>query len=139
VNGDIEAKHGFFKETLSGLDTLEDVAIAATQTLYSIIETDKIALAVIEDNILRSVSTIGKRVIMDLNLKWPSINARTVKSMETQLVNDTSLDPDYFPGNGCDAFTMLSELCVPIIHHGRVLGTINLECRQRGCYSEEDA
>lgn len=139
VNGDIEAKLSFFKETLAGLDTLEEVAIAATQTLYSLIETDKIALAIIEDNILRSISTIGERVFMDLNLEWPSINARTVKSRETQLVNDTNLDPDYFPGDGCDAVTMLSELCVPIIHHGRVLGTLNLECRQRGCYSEEDA
>jgi len=139
VNGDIEANHGFFEEALAGLDTLEEIAVVATQTLYSLIETDKIALAVIEDNILRFVSTIGERVIMDLNLEWPSINARTVRSRETQLVNDTSLDPDYFPGNGRDAVTMLSELCVPIIHKGRVLGTINLECRQRGCYSEEDA
>ena len=139
VNGDIEAKHSFMKDTLARLDSLEDVAMFATTTLYSIIPTEKIALAVIEGSILKSVSTIGRRVFMDLTLDQPSINARAVKSKQTQLVNDTRMDPDYFPSNGCDAVTMLSELCVPMIHRGKVLGTINFECRQPGCFSEEDA
>jgi len=138
-NGDIEAKLSFMRDTLAKYHTLEDVAMYATTMLYSIIHTDKIALAVIEENILKSVSTIGERVIMDLNLDRPSINARTVKTMQTQLVNDTSEDPDYFPGDGRDAFTMLSELCVPIIHGAKVLGTVNLECRQAGRFTEEDA
>ncbi|MCK4583186.1 GAF domain-containing protein, partial [Candidatus Bathyarchaeota archaeon] len=81
----------------------------------------------------------GRRVIMDLTLDRPSINARAIKSKQTQLVNDTRIDPNYFPGNGCDAVTMLSELCVPMIHRGKVLGTINFECRQPGRFSEEDA
>ena len=34
---------------------------------------------------------------------------------------------------------MLSELCVPMIHRGNVLGTINFECRKAGRFSEEDA
>ena len=139
VNGDIEAKLSFLKDTQARLYTLEDVAMFATTTLHSIIPTDKIALAVIEGSILKSVSTIGRRVFMDLNLDRPSINTRTVKSKQTQLVNDTRLDPDYFPGDGRDAVTMLSELCVPMIHRGKVLGTINLECRQPGRFSEEDA
>jgi len=139
VIGDIEAQLSYTKETLARLHTLEDVATFATTTLHSIIPTDKIAVAVIEGNILRSVSTIGRRVIMDLNLDWPSINARTVKTSQTQLVNDTRHDPDYFPGDGCDAVTMLSELCVHMIHREKSLGTVNFECRQPGCFSEEDA
>ena len=80
VKGDIETMLIFIKETLARLPTLEDVATLATTTLHSIIPTDKIAVAVIEGNILKSISTIGERVIMDLNLDWPSINARTVKT-----------------------------------------------------------
>ncbi len=137
--GDMGAKLSFMRDTLAQYGTLEDVAMYATTMLYSIIPTDKIALAVIEGNILKSVSTIGERVIMDLNLDWPSKNARTVKTGQTQFVNDTSEDPDYFPGDGRDAFTMLSELCVPIIHGGKVLGTVNLECREPGRFMEEDA
>jgi putative methionine-R-sulfoxide reductase with GAF domain/predicted transcriptional regulator len=139
VSGDIEAKLGFMGDTLAQYDTLEDVAMFSTTILYSMIPTDKIALAVIEDDILKSVSTIGERVIMDLNLEWPSINARTIKSGQTQLVHDTRSDPDYFPGEGRDAVTMLSELCVPVIHDGNVLGTVNFESRQPGRYTEEDA
>lgn len=127
------------KDKMARLNTPEDVATLAVETLHSIIPTDKIALAVIEGNTLKSVHTYGERVIMDLNLDWPSINTRTVKTRRTQLVNDTSKDPDYFPGDGRDAVTMLSELCVPMTHREKVLGTINLESRQPGRFSEKDA
>jgi len=139
VNDDIEAKLGFTRETLAQFYTLEDVAMFATTMLFSVVPTDKVALAVIEGNTLKPVSTIGERVIMDLNLDRPSINTRTVKTRQTQLVNDTRQDPDYFPGNGYDAVTMLSELCIPMIHRGKVLGTINFECCQPGCFTEENA
>ncbi len=136
--GDIGAKLSFMQYTLAQYHLLEDVAMFATTMLQSIIPADKIALAVIEGDILKSVNTIGERVIMDLKLDWPSINARTVRTGETQLVNDTSKDPDYFPGDGRDAATMLSELCIPLIHQDEALGTINLECREAGRFTEED-
>ena len=135
----MEEKLRFARESLAQFHAVEDVAMFATTMLHSIIPTDKVALAIIEGNVLKSVSTIGKRVIMDLNLDWPSVNARTVKTMRTQLVNDTEKDPDYFPGNGSDSFTMLSELCVPMVHNDKVLGTINFENRRPGRFSEEDA
>jgi putative methionine-R-sulfoxide reductase with GAF domain/predicted transcriptional regulator len=136
--GDIGAKLSFMQYTLAQYHLLKDVAMFATTMLQSIIPADKIALAVIEDDILKSVNTIGERVIMDLKLDWPSINSRAVRTGETQLVNDTSKDPDYFPGDGHDAATMLSELCIPLIHQDEVLGTINLECREAGRFTEED-
>ena len=139
VNGDIEAKLSFLKNTLARLDTLEDVAMFATTTLHSIIPTEKIALAVIEGNILKSVSTIGRRVFMDLNLDRPSINTRTVKTGQTQLVNDTRADPAYFPGESGASFTMLSEMCIPLIHEEKVLGTINFESRRPGRFTSEEA
>ena len=135
----MEDKIRFVRDTLSHYYTVEDVATFATTMLFSVIPTDKIALAVVEGSVLKSVSTIGKRVIMDLSLDQRSINACTVKTRKTQLVNDTRRDPDYFPGNGSDSFTMLSELCVPLIHGGKVLGTINFESRQPGRFTERDA
>lgn len=135
----MEEKLRFTRETLGHLLTLEDAALFATTMLFSVIPADKVALAVIEGNLLRSVNTIGERVIMDLNLDRASINSRTVKTGRTQLVNDTRKDPDYFPGDGHDRFNMLSELCVPLIHRGKVLGTINFESRRQGAFSERDA
>ncbi len=128
----------FMRYTLAQYHTLEDVAMFATTMLHSVVPTDKIALAVIEGSTLKSVATIGPRVSMDLNLDRPSINTRAVKTRQTQLVNDTRLDPDYLPGDGRDAVTMLSELCVPMIHGDEVLGTVNLEHRQAGRFTDED-
>jgi predicted transcriptional regulator len=136
VSGDTEDKLRFTRETLTHLNTLEDVATLATTTLFSVIPTHKIAVAVIEGKNLRSVSTLGKRVFLDLDLAQHSINARTIRTERTQLVNDTSKDPDYFPGDPNEA--MSSELCVPLIHDGSVLGTINFEHQSPGRYTEED-
>jgi len=139
VSGDTEAKLRFVRDTLSQFYKIEDMAMLSTAMLHSIIPTDRVALAVIEGNTLRSVGDIGKRMIMDLSLDQKSINARTVKTRRTQLVNDTRKDQDYFPGDGGDSYTMLSELCVPIIHGGDVLGTINFESRKPGRFTEGDA
>jgi len=134
----MEDKIRFVRDTLPHCYSVEDVAIFATTMLYSAIPTDKIALAVIEGNILKSVSTLGERVFMDLSLDRPSINGRAVRTGRTQLVNDTSGDPDYFPGDGADRYTMLSELCVPLVYEGEALGTINLESRRPGRFTAED-
>jgi putative methionine-R-sulfoxide reductase with GAF domain/predicted transcriptional regulator len=136
--GDIGAKKSFMRYTLAQYHLLEDLAMFATTMINSVVPTDKIALAVIESDTLKSVAAIGPRVFMDLNLGWPTINARTVKTKQTQLVNDTRDDPDYFPGEGRDAVTMLSELCVPMIYQDEVLGTINLECREADRFKDKD-
>jgi putative methionine-R-sulfoxide reductase with GAF domain/predicted transcriptional regulator len=136
--GDIGAKQGLMRHKLAQYHLLEDVAMSATATLHSVVPADKIALAVIEGETLKSVAAIGPRVFMDLRLDWPSVNARAVKTRQTQLVNDTREDPDYFPGDGWDAVTMRSELCVPMIYQDEVLGTINLECREAGRFTMED-
>ncbi|MFH0849558.1 MAG: GAF domain-containing protein [Candidatus Bathyarchaeota archaeon] len=139
ASGDTEAKLRFMRDTLIQLHTVEDVAMFATAMLHSIIPADKVALAVVEGNTLRSINTIGKRVIMDLSLDQPSINTRTIRTRQTQLVNDTQVDPDYFPGDGGDSFTMLSELCIPLIHERKALGTVNFESKQPGRFTESEA
>jgi putative methionine-R-sulfoxide reductase with GAF domain/predicted transcriptional regulator len=135
----MEEKLRFTRLTIAQFQILEDMTMFAATMLFSLILTDEVALAVIEGNVLKSVSIIGPRLPLNLSLDQPSINARTIKTRQTQLVNDTRKDPDYFPGDGCEDVTMLSELCVPMIHGGRVLGTINFESRQAGHFSEEDA
>jgi putative methionine-R-sulfoxide reductase with GAF domain/predicted transcriptional regulator len=135
----MEEKLKFARETLAQFYTIEDVAMFATTILFSVVPTDKVALTILEGNTLRSVSTIGEKVAIGLKLGHPSVNARTVKTRQTQLVNDTQKDPDYFPGNSSDSVTMLSELCVPMIQDGKVLGTVNFEDHQVNHFSEEDA
>ncbi|MFH2111191.1 MAG: GAF domain-containing protein [Candidatus Bathyarchaeota archaeon] len=135
----MEGKLRFTRETLTQFHTIEDVAMFATTMMFSIIPTTKVALAVTDGDTLRPVSTIGEQDNLSshsLKLDQPSINTRTVKTGQTQLVKDTRKDPDYLPGGS--NIRMLSEMCVPIIHQGQVLGTINFENRHPGHFSDED-
>jgi putative methionine-R-sulfoxide reductase with GAF domain len=135
----INEKLEFIREQTNTFKTVEEIAMLTTTILYNIIQTDKIAVAIIEDKLLKSVNVIGERVFLDLYLDQPSINARAIKTRETQLVNNTSTDPDYFPGNSPNGIEMLSELCVPIIYEGNVLGTINLESMRYNNFTNKDA
>jgi predicted transcriptional regulator len=140
VSGDMVEKLRFTRETLTQFHTIEDVAMFATTMMFSIIPTTKVALAVTDGDTLKPVSTIGEQENLSghrLKLDQPSVNARTVNTGQTQLVKDTRTDPDYLPGGS--NIQMLSEMCVPIVHQGRVLGTINFENQHSGHFSEEDA
>ena len=118
---------------------LEKTAYLANVMLFTLINTDKIAIAIVEGQVLRSLNTIGERVFMDLRLDQRSINTRAIRDKRTQIVNNTRLDPEYFPGLGYDCVEILSELCVPILFDGEALGTINLESRYVMNYTPRDA
>lgn len=129
----------FIREKINSFKTVEEIAILINIILHSEIQTDKIAFAIIDGNILKTVNVIGQRVFLDLKLDEPSINARAIRTRQTQLVNNTRNDTDYFPGTGLYAEEMLSELCIPIIYDDEVLGTINLENRSYNFFSIKDA
>jgi diguanylate cyclase (GGDEF)-like protein len=61
------------------------------------------------------------------DLRWPAdsgVTGRAIRMRKTQVVFDPRHDADYIAMN--DAIR--SELVVPIVHHGRVLGALNVEC-----------
>jgi signal transduction histidine kinase len=60
---------------------------------------------------------------------------RTVRTGLTQLVDDVREDPDFIE---LSLLETRSELCVPVIVGGRVLGVLNLESPNPGAYSDED-
>jgi predicted transcriptional regulator len=137
VSGDMEEKLRFTRETLSQFHTLEDVAMFATTMLFSIIPTDRVALTITEGDALRPVSAIGEQGTVNLKLDQPSVHTRTVKTGHTQLVKDTRTDPDHIPTS--NNVKMLSEMCVPMVHEGQVLGAINFENMHPDHFSDEDA
>jgi predicted transcriptional regulator/putative methionine-R-sulfoxide reductase with GAF domain len=138
-NNNFKVQLDFLRKKIDDFKTVEEIAMLTNVILHSEISADKIAFAVVEGELLKSVNVIGHRVFLDLNMDEPSINARAVNTGETQLVNNTRTDEDYYPGNGPYAVEMLSELCVPIIHEENVLGTINLENRSFNSFSLNDA
>jgi transcriptional regulator with GAF, ATPase, and Fis domain len=60
---------------------------------------------------------------------------RAVRESRPVLVGDTSLDPDYVTYPGIDSRT---ELVVPIMAHGRVLGVLNAESHIVHAFDAED-
>jgi predicted transcriptional regulator/putative methionine-R-sulfoxide reductase with GAF domain len=138
IDEHIEEQIQFIRKKLPHIKTIEGIAKIINKAIYLIIPTDKIAFAIIEDNILKSVKVIGKRLILDLNLDEPSINCRAIKTKKPQLVFDTREDQEYYPGAGPNLKEMRSELCVPIIHKDQVLGTINLESRQPSYFTQRN-
>jgi transcriptional regulator with GAF, ATPase, and Fis domain len=60
---------------------------------------------------------------------------RSVREARPVLVGDTSADPDYVPYEGIDSRT---ELVVPIIAHGEVLGVLNAESHVVHAFGPDD-
>lgn len=70
------------------------------------------------------------------NGPWPvSIGAagRCARTGEPQLIISVENDPDYVPGNTA----VKSEYLVPIVHHGRMLGVLNIESTRVDFFTPE--
>lgn len=76
-------------------------------------------------------------VISERDLNSYGITVRAVLTGESQIVNDTSIDQEYFSGRSGEAES-LSELDVPIKIDGQVVALINLESNQKNAFSEMD-
>jgi signal transduction histidine kinase len=63
------------------------------------------------------------------------ITGRVVRTRQTYISNDITLEPDYYPILGWEAG---SEICVPLIANNQVIGLINLESSQKGSFTESD-
>ncbi|MEZ5316700.1 MAG: SpoIIE family protein phosphatase [Vicinamibacterales bacterium] len=60
---------------------------------------------------------------------------RVVRTLESIVVGDVALDPDYF----AVVDGMTSTLAVPLIHKSKPIGALNVLSRERDQYSERDA
>ncbi len=61
---------------------------------------------------------------------------RAYQTGELQLVPDVRVDPDFFLGEG--VAQVGSELVIPIIFDGQVIGAINLESAQTAAFDQDD-
>jgi LytS/YehU family sensor histidine kinase len=61
------------------------------------------------------------------------ITGTVAKSGKPEIIPDTSADPRYI----VDDEARLSEICVPIVHHGRVLGVIDCEHPERNFFTPQ--
>jgi diguanylate cyclase (GGDEF)-like protein len=60
---------------------------------------------------------------------------RTARSMQTQLVRDVRMDSEFL----CGSYEVRSEVAVPLIKEGQVLGVLNIESDRAGLLNENVA
>lgn len=60
---------------------------------------------------------------------------RTARQRKTQVIQDTRLDPDYIR---LEEQHFLSEVCVPLIHHGHLKGMLVVDGEQSAAFSNTD-
>ncbi|MBT4320653.1 GAF domain-containing protein, partial [Candidatus Bathyarchaeota archaeon] len=71
-----------------------------------------------------------------LPISGKGITTKVVRERKTILINDLSEDPDFIKGS---MDSSLSELAVPIISEGTVIGVLNIESPELGGFNEADA
>jgi K+-sensing histidine kinase KdpD len=93
---------------------------------------------VVEDGHIRFIyaTTATADPLPPMPLNGRGIAVRAVRTGETQLVHDTSKDPD-FAMDG-EPSSLCSELDIPIKIDGKVVALINLETPRLNAYSEQD-
>lgn len=83
----------------------------------------------------RAASGIELRELADLKIEpGRGIAGQVFLTGESRLVPDVSKDPDYVERHT----DVLSEMAVPIEAEGKVLGILNFESDQPGCFDAED-
>jgi putative nucleotidyltransferase with HDIG domain len=60
---------------------------------------------------------------------------RAARQRRIVIVNDTSKDPDFLPFEGC---TFLSEIAIPLIHHGALRGILVVDEEKQAAFSTTD-
>ena len=63
------------------------------------------------------------------------IMGRSARLRKTQVVNDTALDDDYFD---LEEAKSLSEIAIPLIHHGHLKGVLVIDAEEKKAFSAAD-
>jgi diguanylate cyclase (GGDEF)-like protein len=131
-----------FSIALMELNKLEDVYWYVTRDVVSKLGFDDCVIYILnpENNLLEQVSAHGVKSpqsgeicnVISLPLGIGIVGC-CAQANEVMMVNDTSIDSRHI----ADINPALSELAVPIIYNGKVIGVIDCEHEQRNAYNEE--
>ncbi len=121
---------------------LDEMLAKAADAIHELLLYPNIAIPLIdpEDPEILVLRTVGGhyREIISCEYRLSihgGIMGAAVRARATQLVNDVASDPRYIPTPG--SIDITSELAVPILQGGRVLGVINIESGEP--FTDEDA
>ena len=128
--------------SLLGKNELEEIAWEITQNTIELLGLEDCVIYILDSakDQLNQIAAYGpknpdgKRIENEISLKvGQGIVGRAAATKKPVLVNDTSLDKAYV----VDDDFRFSELAVPIVYEGNVIGVIDSEHHQRNFYQKE--
>ncbi len=108
--------------------SLVEVASITFDTITSVLGYTNGGFAIVEGDTLNNILIKGDNLTeYILPLDGNGITVRAVSSGQTQLINDTRMDPDFIQGKTDSPVPSLSELAVPVKLDDKVVSVINIE------------
>ena len=130
----LDALHKHAHE-LNELRSMEEVAKTTLEILHIHLNCNLLAIRSSDGENLRMLARWGAEPYGKLlPIRGEGLMAKAARERQTLLVNDTHGDPDFLKG-GNDA---LSELVVPILCRGELLGVFNAESLDLNAFGETD-
>lgn len=120
---------------LDELSSVDEIAKCSFEIIENLLGFSDGAIGIIDGDLLKFIyaKNVDHSKLPTFHLIGKGITVRAIRIGVTQLVNDTRSDPDFQMGFGAS----LSELDVPILVHGKVVGVINLEESRINAFNDE--
>jgi PAS domain S-box-containing protein len=131
----LSALHSFTID-LDTNETVNDVVETSFRIMTEILGFSFISFQLLKNDELVTLDTRGRQSLgMRLPLTGKGVTTRAAREARTVLLGDVRDDPDYIRGSS----ESLSELAVPIVVEGSVLGVLNVESLQLDAFTDDDA
>ncbi len=128
-----------YARDLATAETLDEAARIIGRAVQGVIESSFGSIGFVEGDVLRFMYVYG--VDWDeggeMRIDGPGITTRAVRTGQTQLISDVTLDPDYYLTYS-DNSTSRSEVVIPIKVNEEVVGVINVESTNKNAYTQND-
>jgi two-component system cell cycle sensor histidine kinase/response regulator CckA len=130
-----------FAVSLLQQESLDDLLWSMAERIGVLLGFDDCVIYLVEDGSLKQRAAFGVKNPVGREIFKPitiplgqGIVGRVAVSGVSEMVRDIRQDPTYIP----DQFPGLSELAVPILFEGRVIGVLDSEADAVDAYSEDD-
>ena len=125
---------------LAEAETLENIYNLTLEAITDVIEVDRVAFGLIEEEYLvyEYMSNARTSHPVTLPLDRKSISTRAIFTGKTQLVNDVIQDPDFVDLTPGRSVSTLSELVVPVKQDDAVIAVLNLGSSRPNVFTVQD-
>ncbi len=126
----------FVSQTILSSLELQQIFQSVVQLLKDTFNYSYVSIYTIDDQVLRLGAQVGypaELIYFEIPLTT-GIMGRTVRTKETQFIEDVSSDPDFLRAS----YEVESEICVPLIKEDKVLGVVNVEAVPSHRLTESD-